>query len=47
MKPLDIYVYLVGVVHLTTCAVTIFLVKRYMKKHHPEREQAGEDRPAD
>lgn len=47
MKPLDIYLYLVGVVQLTACAVGIFAVKRYLKKHPPEKKQAGEDRPAD
>jgi hypothetical protein len=47
MKPWDIYVYIIGIVHLTTCVVTIILVKRHMNKHYPEKKQAGEDRPAD
>ena len=47
MKPLDIYVYIVGIVYWTTFVVGICLLKRHMKKHPPENKQAGEDRPAD
>jgi cytochrome bd-type quinol oxidase subunit 1 len=47
MKPLDIYVWIVGIVYWSTFAVAIFLLRRYIKKNPPKEKQAGEDRPAD
>lgn len=46
MKPLDIYLYLILAVHLTTCAGAIIYTNRYMKKKYPDKKIAGEDRPS-
>ncbi|SDK69788.1 hypothetical protein SAMN05428973_115124 [Duganella sp. OV510] len=46
MKPLDIYLFLILGLHLTTCAGALIYMRRYMKKKYPDKKTAGEDRPS-
>ncbi|SHN31700.1 hypothetical protein SAMN05192549_107197 [Duganella sacchari] len=38
MRPLDIYLYIILVVHLTTCVAAPIWLHRYMKKKYPDKK---------
>jgi len=46
MKPWDIYIYIILAVHATASIGAIILLRLLMKKKHPDKKMAGEDRPS-